>query len=187
MPGKPVKVVYGTQRLFREMVRVLDQRMRKACALVVREVKQGKLNRGQKTARSGNRRVGLDPSQPGESPKVVTARLKQSITYRVERTETRLRGLVGTKVVYARALELGFVGRVRVKAHVRTLTRKFSTKGAKGRRAIGGSQKGEFTARVTLRVRVRAHGRWMNLKKRPYLKPVLEEQRADILNILRRG
>ena len=69
---------------------------------------QIKLNRFQKTRIVGGRRVGLDPSLPGEPPKRVTGRLIQSIATRVIDQGRTVAGRVGTNVVYARRLELGF-------------------------------------------------------------------------------
>lgn len=53
---------------------------------------------------------GSNPSLPGEPPKKVTDRLFKSIANRVEESRDSLKGVVGTNVVYARRLELGFVG-----------------------------------------------------------------------------
>ena len=55
-------------------------------------------------------RVGLDPSKPGEPPKVVTSRLKGSVTWKVKRLKRSLTAYVGTNVKYAARLEFGFVG-----------------------------------------------------------------------------
>ncbi|MEL6576073.1 MAG: hypothetical protein AAFQ81_09295 [Pseudomonadota bacterium] len=63
---------------------------------------QRKLNRGNAS--------GADPSVPGEPPKKVTGRLQQSITSTVRSDASSIRGVIGTNVVYARRLELGFFG-----------------------------------------------------------------------------
>jgi hypothetical protein len=84
--------------------------MTAAVALVVSDVKK-RVNRGQTTrASKSGRRYGLDPSLPGESPKVVTAALKNSIVGRVDDEQDAVRGFVGSPLIYARRLELGFVG-----------------------------------------------------------------------------
>jgi len=59
------------------------------------------------------RRVGLDPSLPGEPPKKVTARLFQSVaaSANASQDDNGTRGSWGSNVAYARALELGFTGR----------------------------------------------------------------------------
>jgi hypothetical protein len=70
-----------------------------------------KLSIGQPVTRTkSGRLVGLGPSTPPDPPHVLTGRLRQSIAWEVERTETAVIGRVGTNVVYARRLELGFVG-----------------------------------------------------------------------------
>ena len=74
------------------------------------------LNRSQPTRTTASgRRVGLDPSKPGEPPKRLTSRLIKSITYEVAVEGS---GLIsssvvirfGTNVIYGRRLERGFVG-----------------------------------------------------------------------------
>lgn len=52
-------------------------------------------------------KVGLGPSKPGEPPKLLTGRLRDSLTGQVTETATELRGEVGTNTAYGRALELG--------------------------------------------------------------------------------
>jgi hypothetical protein len=67
------------------------------------------LNRTQPLASGKDgRRRGLNPSKPGKPPKRVEGRLIQSIAAKVVRTRRKIRGFVGTNVVYARRLELGF-------------------------------------------------------------------------------
>lgn len=56
-------------------------------------------------AAGGSRRIGLDPSRPGEYPKKVTGFLRRGVAYEVDRT--RLRARVGTNVPYGKYLELG--------------------------------------------------------------------------------
>lgn len=82
--------------------------------------------------------------------RVQTGRLRRSITYRIETDGDRTEGLVGTNVRYGRVHELGFRGRVNVRAHARNV------KGQK--------------------VAVRAHSRQMDIPKRPFLRPSLQER-----------
>lgn len=82
--------------------------------------------------------------------RVRTGRLRRSITGRVETENGQPVGIVGTKVSYARVHELGFKGRVQVKAHKRSI---------KGKAVM-----------------VRAHGRNVDIPKRPFLVPSLAER-----------
>ena len=50
---------------------------------------------------------GNPPSAPGEPPRVRTARLKQSITYVVEKVGNSIVGRLGTNVKYGKHLEFG--------------------------------------------------------------------------------
>lgn len=101
-----------------------------------------KLSIGQPVSRTkSGRLVGLNPSVPPNPPHVLTGRLRQSIAWEVEATSTEVIGRVGTNVVYARRLELGFVG-------------------------------------------TDAAGRNINQEPRPYLRPSLHENRAEILRLL---
>lgn len=87
------------------------QGLDRGAQLVVDTTKQ-KLSRSQptKTTKSG-RRVGLDPSAPGEPPKRLEGRLLASITREAAHVEgTHAVARVGTNVAYARRLEQGFVG-----------------------------------------------------------------------------
>lgn len=70
---------------------------------------------GNAVVRPGGRLVGLDPSKPGEPPKVLYGRLRQSIKAAIARMGTnafsaKLSLKVGSNVEYARRLEYGFVG-----------------------------------------------------------------------------
>ncbi len=70
-----------------------------------------KLSIGQSVERTkSGRLVGLNPSVPPNPPHVLTGRLRQSIAWEVVAGENEVVGRVGTNVVYARRLELGFVG-----------------------------------------------------------------------------
>lgn len=62
----------------------------------------------------------------GQVLKNRTGRLRRSINYRVEGEGSKLFGIVGTNVVYARAHEYG--GPVTIRAHLRTITQAFGRK-----------------------------------------------------------
>jgi len=87
----------------------------------------------------------------GQVLNVRTGRLRRSITQRVEtEADGKIVGLVGTNVSYGRTHELGFKGRVPVRAHTRK---------------VGGK-----------RVPIRAHSRQVDIPKRPFLGPSLNEK-----------
>lgn len=82
----------------------------RAATIVIANDVTVQVNRGQKTRASGKkqRRVGLDPSRPGEPPKKVTARLQGGIdTQEPEVLVDRITGRAGTSVAYSRHLEFG--------------------------------------------------------------------------------
>ena len=66
------------------------------------------ISRSQPVARtaSGNK-YGLDPSKPGEYPKMVTTDLRRSIHQKVIKTWNVPQGIVYTTSKYAPALEMG--------------------------------------------------------------------------------
>lgn len=83
----------------------------KRAMLVLQGDVQRRISRGQPVRRtSGGHLVGLDPSAPGESPKVVSGRLRTSIANDVDVGLSEVVGRVGSNVRYARRLELGFFG-----------------------------------------------------------------------------
>lgn len=114
-----------------EMIR----RMRVVGQVVVDETKR-LLNRSQPTSKAGpsGRRRGLDPSKPGEPPKRLEGLLISSITYRLLEFSHELVVQVGTPVVYAPRLELGFVGTDRLGRNVNQAPRPYL------RRALAGSR-----------------------------------------------
>ncbi len=59
----------------------------------------------QPTSGSGSRKRGLDPSAPGEYPKIVTGHLRRNVNSEYD-AQTQV-GRVGTNVPYGRYLELG--------------------------------------------------------------------------------
>lgn len=66
------------------------------------------ISRTQPTTRTeSGKLIGLNPSKPGEYPKVVSRRLMQSLGWKVKNTGLRLYGRVETDVEYARQLEYG--------------------------------------------------------------------------------
>jgi phage gpG-like protein len=82
-----------------------------ASILVVESIAVLSVSRGQPVRIYSSGAIhGLDPSAPGTSPKVVSGRLKKSITSSTERTRKKIVGQVGSNLVYARALELGYSG-----------------------------------------------------------------------------
>jgi phage gpG-like protein len=87
----------------------------------------------------------------GQVLNVRTGRLRRSITQRVEvEAGGKIVGLVGTNVSYGRVHELGFKGRVNVRGHTRKV-------------------KGKA-------VPIRAHSRQVDIPKRPFLGPSLNEK-----------
>lgn len=72
-------------------------------------VKKLSIGQPMERTKSGNIR-GLNPSVPPNPPHVLTGRLRQSIAWEVVVEPKAVVGRVGTNVVYARRLELGFVG-----------------------------------------------------------------------------
>lgn len=70
-----------------------------------------KISRTQPKRRTkGGFLVGLDPSRPGEPPKVLYNRLRQTIQSFVERKGRRIVAGAGSPERYARRLEAGYVG-----------------------------------------------------------------------------
>jgi hypothetical protein len=85
-----------------------------AAILVVHARAVVRLSTGQPVRRlPSGRLIGLNPSRPGESPHVLYGQLRQSMTWVVERTGTKITAKTGSNLKKARALELGFVGRTR--------------------------------------------------------------------------
>jgi phage gpG-like protein len=70
--------------------------------ILVRDKAKVLVNRGNSTGKS--------PSKEGTPPKKVSGRLQSSLAQAVEVVENAVIGRVGTNVIYARRLELGFVG-----------------------------------------------------------------------------
>lgn len=107
--------------------------MKKAMLIAEGEVKT-LVSTGQPVRRSsGGNLVGMDPSRPGDPPRVVTSRLKNSITHEVERDGKDIVGRVGSDVPYARRLELGFTGPDSLGRPISTAPRPYLRPGLKNR------------------------------------------------------
>lgn len=98
----------------------------------------------------------------GQVLNVRTGRLRRSINQRITESGSRIEGIVGTNVEYARVHELGFKGVVSVKAHARKI-----------KQAWGKPLK---SAKV---VQVAAHTRNVDIPKRAFLLPALREMDDD--------
>jgi len=92
-----------------------------------------------------------------------TGTLRRSINQRVVESGFGIAGSVGTNLRYAKRWELGYTGPESVKAHTRTL------KQAWGK---------DLPAPIS--VQVRAFTRQLDIKARPFLRPVLDEMRDEI-------
>lgn len=94
---------YGTQ--VRTQVRgVTAKRILAAAIYLVNKIKES-LSTSQPTIGSGGSKKGLDPSRPGDYPKLVTGFLRRGVTYEMDYDTPSAR--VGTNVPYGRYLELG--------------------------------------------------------------------------------
>lgn len=128
---------------------------------------------------------GPRPGRLGER----TARLRQSITSRVERTKGKVRGQVGTNVSYGAFHEFGFRGIEKVRAHTRTIaTLNGEGKSVDSRRLVkdrAGNIVGfrESRKRAAGRLQdgvvfvqfVRAHDRKVDYRGRPFIRPALDK------------
>jgi phage gpG-like protein len=65
------------------------------------------LSKGQPRKRVGKRLVGLNPSKPGEPPRVLHGLLRNSISHRTQVRPSAVEVYVGANTKYARALEFG--------------------------------------------------------------------------------
>ena len=82
-----------------------------AAARVLRDRAKELVSRGQPVRiygkAAGRSRKGMEPSKPGEPPKIVTAHLRLNIKKEYSRTLLEARVGVGTNVPYGKWLELG--------------------------------------------------------------------------------
>ena len=105
----------------------------------------------------------------GQVLNVRTGRLWRSITYKVIKTPSRITGIVGTNVEYARIHELGFHGQVSVKAHLREIKKAWGK---------------DITPRT---VEVRTHSRQVNLPAKSFLRSAMEEMTPEIIQTLQQS
>lgn len=105
----------------------------------------------------------------GQVLNVRTGRLRRSITYVVNKTPSRITGIVGTNVEYARAHELGFSGEVSVKAHLREIKKAWGK---------------DITPRT---VEIRAHSRHVNLPEKSFLRSALSDMAPEIIQTLQQS
>ena len=105
----------------------------------------------------------------GQVLNVRTGRLRRSITYKVIKTPSRITGIVGTNVEYARIHELGFHGQVPVKAHLREIKKAWGK---------------DITPRT---VEVRTHSRQVNLPAKSFLRSAMEEMTPEIIQTLQQS
>lgn len=94
----------------------------------------------------------------GQVLKVLTGRLRRSITFRLNNGPNTATATVGTNVEYARAHEYGFSGPVTVRAYLR--------------KTVHGD------------AQVRSHTRTMNLPERSFLRSTLADMRTAIVGRL---
>lgn len=95
-----------------------------------------------KTVGSNRRKVGLDPSKPGQPPRVLHGALRGSISHRVDVKGSTVDVYIGAHTPYARALELGYKPRsLAPRPYLRPGLRK-NAKGIKSRMTKKMFQKG---------------------------------------------
>lgn len=99
----------------------------------------------------------------GQVLKNQTGTLRRSINQRVIESGLGITGSVGTNLRYAKRWELGYTGPEAVKAHLRTV-----------KQAWGKVLPAPISAQV------RAFTRQLDIKARPFLRPVLDEMREEI-------
>ena len=96
-----------------------------------------------------------------------TGRLRRSVTPRFEgRNTTRVTGVVGTNVSYARQHEYGFTGTASVRAHLRLVKKAFG-------KSISPTQ-----------VQVRAHTRNVTYPEKSFLRSALRDMKPEIMQAL---
>lgn len=150
------------------------------------------LGRGLDLVRSSAQRDYMSGPRPGRLG-VVTARLRNSISWRVKDTRGAITGRIGTTVPYGRYHEFGFRGIVDVRGHTR-VTALMTGKGRAIRSSTLSSLRGAIrdsegnlvgfkrslktvsqSKRVGLAMiaYVRPHSRQVNYPGRPYLRPAI--------------
>lgn len=98
-----------TAKIEQEIEKALIAKTNRAVQLV-RNAAVRKVNVQQPTRRKNGRIRGLAPSKVGDPPKRVSGALAKSIIADVRREGDKIVGVVGTRLKYARRLELGFFG-----------------------------------------------------------------------------
>ncbi len=119
------------------------------------------LSVGQPAKRVGKKKprlVGLDPSKPGEPPRLLHGLLRNSIDHRIDRDRKHIDIYIGANTPYARALELG---------------------NPKARGNVMSSKNVTSLASAT-----KKHGVGM---PRPYLRPVMKKHREKAIKMLVRN
>lgn len=119
-----------------------------------------KLSVGQPAKRSGSRLIGLNPSRPGEPPRLLHGLLRNSIYHRTLKSKRSIAIAIGANTPYARALEKG---NPRATSRAHGSSRKNVRGLASAMRSAGAG------------------------KPRPYLRPALRENREKALRMLLRG
>jgi len=110
MPSARVKITSHDKARFKRNVKRHMERGMTRAVIFLEGVAIRKVSRGQPVKRSGKTLRGLDPSKPGEPPKVLHSDLRRSIDHEVSSSENEVAGRYGTNDEKARRLELGFVG-----------------------------------------------------------------------------
>lgn len=105
-----VAIVWKDAAAKKKILDLMEGRMWGAAA-IIHEAIVAKINVGQPVKRYASGRLkGLAPSSPGDPPKTLSGRLKQSFEIEVIRKTSSVIGRVGTDVEYDPRLEFGFVG-----------------------------------------------------------------------------
>lgn len=113
----------------------------------------------------------------GQVLNVQTGRLRRSITHKLLSPPDAELGIVGTNVSYGRFWELGFQGTVNVRAHLRAVKSRNVVSFGPARK---NSKTGFFVKKHASGIGyVGAHQRTINQAARPFLRPTLEEHRAE--------
>lgn len=102
--ARPPRITWKSKAADKRLAELMEPRMKRAAAYV-----EGQVKRKISTL---NPPPHLNPSAPGDPPKVVTGNLRANIRHVVFKTKGRITGIVGVSraVKYGRRLELGFTG-----------------------------------------------------------------------------
>jgi hypothetical protein len=96
---------WNADKVEAKATQIMERRVALASVVVQGEVKR-KLNR--------SNRGGTEPSAPGQPPNKGSGDLQRSIFQEVTRVGKMVHGFVGSRLLKARRLELGYVGRDRL-------------------------------------------------------------------------